>query len=50
MSQPAAPANLNIRVFTQSGSKADLWVGRLDVRFTTDTVAKVESCISPNFW
>jgi hypothetical protein len=24
MSQPAAPANLNIRVFTQSGPKAEL--------------------------
>ena len=25
MSQPAAPANLNIRVFTQSGSFASVW-------------------------
>jgi hypothetical protein len=24
MSQPAAPANLNIRVFTQSGPKSDI--------------------------
>src|SRR5216110_2578485 len=34
MSQPAKPANLNIRVFTQSGSKAALTAPKSDFRYT----------------
>ena len=32
MSQPAAPENLNIRVFTQSGSETDAQPPMIDVR------------------
>jgi hypothetical protein len=37
MSQPAAPANLNIRVFTQPGSKGDLAILEYDFRFASNT-------------
>ena len=36
MSQSAAPANLNIRVFTQSGSKAAQPTLNADFRFTPE--------------
>jgi hypothetical protein len=32
MSQPAEPANLNIRVFTQSGSKTEVGLAAVDFR------------------
>jgi len=36
MSQPAAPENLNIRVFTQSGSEGDIGERLGEVRFTPE--------------
>jgi len=37
MSQPAAPANLNIRVFTQSGSKSEVGSLEAHVRSTLNS-------------
>jgi hypothetical protein len=36
MSHPAAPANLNIRVFTQSGSDSDLAAPKWDFRYALE--------------
>ena len=34
----------------QIGSTPEVRTRNREVRFAPDTVAKVESCISPNFW
>jgi hypothetical protein len=47
MSQPAAPANLNIRVFTQSGSKVDLTAPKSNFRFTPQSGLRADIAPCP---